>query len=138
MYIIDKFILTRSLHSHVIFSMTIIVIVICFLIFDKHISNLLIFSNELTLGTHSNITIIISFLNSFFLFFFIMIERYYRFLTFWDCSADGSSLYNRKLNRKYYYFFFCYSRIYFMRKWIIKMIWLISRLIRNSFDVSRL
>ena len=40
------------------------------------------FSNELTSETRDNITIIISFSNSFLLFLFIMIKRYRRFSTF--------------------------------------------------------
>ena len=43
MYIVDKFILACSLRSQIVFSMTIIIIMICFLFSDNYIPNLLIF-----------------------------------------------------------------------------------------------
>ena len=43
MYIADRFILACFLRFHVVFSMTIIVIVICFLFFDDDVPNLLTF-----------------------------------------------------------------------------------------------
>ena len=70
-------------------------------------------------------------------FFFIMIKRCCCFLIFWDRFADDVSLYSRKLNRKYYYLFFCSSEACFMREWTKKMIWLISRIIRDSLNVNK-
>ena len=71
MYIVDRFILAYSLRFQVVLSMTIIIIMICFLFSDDYVSNLLMFFNKLTSETRDNIIIIISFSNSF-LFFFLL------------------------------------------------------------------
>ena len=113
MCIADKFILTCFLRSHVVFSATIIIIVICFLFSDDYVSNLLTFFKRISVRDarwyydHH-------FIFKFFSFFSSHHDQtILLFLDFWKRSADGTSLYNKKLNRKWYYFFFCCSRACF-------------------------
>ena len=78
MCIIDRFILTYFLRSHVAFSATIIVIVIYFLFFDNYISNLWTFLKRISIKEtrwYYDHYLIFKF---FFLFFVIMIKRYCR------------------------------------------------------------
>ena len=138
MCIADKFRLACFLCSDVARLITIIVIVICFLFFDKHVSNLLTFFKRISVRDarwyyDHHLTF------KFFLFFFfiIMIKRCCCFSTFWDRFVDDMSLYNRKLNRKFSYLFFCSSKACFMRELIIKMIWLISRIVCNFSAVNK-
>ena len=82
MCIADRFIFACSLHSHVVFSTTIIVIVICFLFSDDYVPNLLTFFKRVNVRGarwYYDHHFIFQF---FFLFLFIMIKRYCRFSTF--------------------------------------------------------
>ena len=82
MCIINRFILACSLRSHVVFSATIIVIVICFLFSDDYVPNLLTFFKRVNVRGarwYYDHHFIFQF---FFLFLFIMIKRYCRFSTF--------------------------------------------------------
>ena len=114
MCIIDRFILACFLRPHVIFSTTIIVIVIYFLFSDDYVPNLLTFFKRV------NIRNARWYYDHYFIFkFFFSFSSHHDqtillFLDFWKRSADSTPLYNKKLNRKCYYFFFRCSRKCFL------------------------
>ena len=113
MCITDKFILACFLRSHVAFSTTIIIIMICFLFSDDYVSNLLTFFKRINVRNarwYYDHHFIFKFLSSFLSYYD---QTILLFLDFWGRSADSTPLYNRKLNRKYYYLFFCCSRACF-------------------------
>ena len=113
MCIVDRFIFACSLRSHVVFSTTIIVIVICFLFSDDYVSNLLPFFKRV------NVRDARWYYDHHFIFkFFSSFSPHHdqtilSFFDFWERSADGTPLYSRKLNHKWYYLFFCCSRACF-------------------------
>ena len=114
MCITDRFILTCLLRLHVIFSTTIIVIMICFLFSDDYVSNLLTFFKRVSVRSarwYYDHHLIFKFFSS---FFFHHDQMILSFLDFWERFADSTPLYNRKLNRKCYYLFFCCSRTCFL------------------------
>ena len=114
MCIADKFILVCFLRFHVVFSTTIIVIIICFLFSDDYVPNLLTFFKRINVKSarwYYDHHLIFKFSSSF--------SSYYDqtillFFDFWKRSVDGTSLYNKKLNRKWYYLFFCCSGACFL------------------------
>ena len=113
MCIADRFILACFLRFHVAFSATIIVIVICFLFSDDYVPNLLTFLKQISVrgarwyyDHHFTFKFFSSFLSH-------HDQTILSFFDFWERSADSTSLYSKKLNRKCYYFFFCCSRAYF-------------------------
>ena len=114
MCIINRFILACSLRSYVVFSTTIIVIMIYFLFFDDYVPNLLTFFKRINVRDARwcyDHHLIFKF---FFSFSLHHDQTILLFFDFWERSADNTSLYNKKLNRKWYYFFFCYSRACFL------------------------
>ena len=114
MCIANRFILAYFLRSHVVFSTTIIVIVICFLFSDDYVSNLLTFLKRINVRDARwdyNYHFIFKFLSS---FSFHHDQTILLLFDFWKRSADSTSLYNRKFNRKCYYLFFCCSEACFL------------------------
>ena len=107
MCIADRFILACFLRSYVVFSATIIAIMICFLFSDDYVSNLLTFFKRISVRDarwyydHHFIFEFSSFFSSHY------DQTILSSFDFWGRSADSMSLYNRKFNRKCYYFFFC-------------------------------
>ena len=82
MYIADKFILAYFLRFYVVFSTTIIIIVICFLFSDDYVSNLLTFFKRINIR-NARWYYDHHFIFKFFSFFLlIMIKRYCCFSTF--------------------------------------------------------
>ena len=114
MCIIDKFILVYSLRSHVVFSATIIIIMICFLFSDDYVLNLLTFFKRVNVRDaqwYYDHHFIFKF---FFSFSFHHDQTVLLFFDFWGRSANSTPLYSRKLNRKCYYLFFCCSKACFL------------------------
>ena len=104
---------TCSLRSHVIFSTTINAIVICFLFSGDYVPNLLTFFKRVNVRDarwYYDYHFIFKFFSSFSSHHDQTILSSF---DFWKRSADCTSLYNRKFNRKWYYFFFCCSRACF-------------------------
>ena len=113
MYIVDKFILAYFLRFHIAFLTTMIVIMIYFLFSDDYVPNLLTFFKRI------NVRSARWYYDHHFIFkFFSSFSSHHDqtillFLDFWKRFTDGTSLYNKKFNRKWYYFFFCCSKACF-------------------------
>ena len=113
MCITDKFILACFLRFYVAFSATIIAIIICFLFSDDYVSNLWTFSKQINVR-NARWYYDHHFIFKFFSFFSLHHDQTISSsFDFWERSADSTPLYNKKLNRKCYYFFFCCSKAYF-------------------------
>ena len=113
MCIVDRFILACSLRPYVAFSTTIIIIVIYFLFSDDYVPNLLTFFKRINVKDarwYYNYHLIFKFFSS---FPSHHDQTILSLFDFWERSVDSTPLYNRKLNRKCYYFFFCCSKARF-------------------------